>query len=112
MATYVGVPESHKAHGSGYDDERLSEIEVHGGLTFSEMCADTGDESIGVCHVAECGRPDHVWWLGFDCAHSGDVSPATLARVGHYGGWGESYKSLNYVRKEVESLADQLAKMV
>src|SRR5690606_18441494 len=28
-----------------------------------------------VCHVADAGEPDHVWWFGFDCAHCDDLSP-------------------------------------
>ena len=63
-----------------------------------------------ICHLPEPGEPDDVWWLGFDCAHLGDTTPAydaqdsgrRFARDGYY-------KNFCYVEAQVRSLAEQLA---
>ena len=62
-----------------------------------------------ICHKVEDGEDDDVWWFGFDCAHSGDVSPAfeNLTRCG-LSNRDDTYKDLDYVTREVESLARQL----
>lgn len=115
---YVGVPPEHPFHGKGYsecdDDFNYTvDVEVHGGLTYARECQETDDESKGICHVPEPGRPDNVWWFGFDCAHSGDLSPAMAAREVAMGfprmpGY-ESYRPFSYVQNECTSLAAQLA---
>lgn len=120
LCGYVGVPPTHPAYGKQYDDVS---VEVHGGLTFADKCAEAptreswerfkerghrargeakrypnGDaaqflrarvlelsnygaytqwcEAAHICHKVEPGETDDVWWLGFDCAHLGDFSPA------------------------------------
>lgn len=95
---YVGLPSGHPDHGAGSDDPP---VDVHGGLTFSRGCE--GDPITGICHVAEDG--DHVWWLGFDCAHYMDATPLLSGVIGEHG----TYRDLAYVRAEVVSLAQQLA---
>jgi hypothetical protein len=57
LCGYVGVPEGHKYYKKHYDEVPL---EVHGGLTFSDWWEDENDS---------------LWYLGFDCAHSWDLSP-------------------------------------
>lgn len=114
LCGYVGVAEGHRLFGVDYSDARLLKAEegdgryfdVHGGLTFSDHCSPSEDESRGICHVPEPGAPDHVWWFGFDCAHGGDVCPMP----GRSFDWpDQSYKDLRYVRHHVTSLAAQLA---
>lgn len=127
---YVGVAEGHPLFGVGYsecpqhcadgdswhcDHTPETMLRVHGGLTFAAECADSGDESTGICHVAAEGRPDHVWWLGFDCAHAFDASPARAARE-IARGWtpmvtSEVYRDRAYVEAEIRSLAAQLAEI-
>jgi hypothetical protein len=112
LCGYVGVPPGHRFHGSDYsavlfdtEDGDSSYPEVHGGLTFSDSCAETTrEDGRGICHIPEPGRPADVWWLGFDCAHSGDLCPS-YDRSWEYG----TYRDLEYVKREVESLARQLA---
>jgi hypothetical protein len=59
-----------------------------------------------ICHVAASGEPDPVWWLGFDCAHSGDLSPSYAKRYSY----GEDiYRPISYVERECTSLARQIA---
>lgn len=100
---YVGVAEGHRYFQKNYDDVPA---DVHGGLTFSEFCADTKDESHGICHVPDEGEPHRVWWLGFDCAHLGDLSPKYER---HFSYGDETYKSIAFVREQTIRLAEQLA---
>jgi len=104
---YVGVTEGHPSFGIEYDHV---DADVHGGLTYSDFCQDTTDESHGICHVPEPGRPHRVWWLGFDCSHLGDFVPG-MAQYGRYRlpESDEVYRDRAYVESEVRSLASQLA---
>ena len=100
---YVGVPPEHPDHGKDYDSV---DVEVHGGLTFADSCQHRED-GLGICHVPEDGRPDNVWWLGFDCAHSGDLCPGHSK---HFPAWpGDRYRTLKYVQRECKDLALQLS---
>lgn len=109
LCGYVGLPKDHPDFGKSYDD--ISDYEAHGGLTFAGSCRPNADESKHICHKAD--GDDHVWWLGFDCAHYGDISPAYEARSYHKGLASladdhESYKDFDYVTKEVTVLAATL----
>lgn len=59
-----------------------------------------------ICHVPLDGRPDDIWWFGFDCAHSGDMSPGY--RLARLHGRHEVYRDVGYVSQQCESLARQL----
>lgn len=64
---YVLIPEGHPLHGKPYDD---IEVDVHGGLTFSELV----DEDM-INHWGEklLSKEDIGGWLvGFDTAHYSD----------------------------------------
>jgi len=106
---YVGIAEGHQHFGKGYSD---LDIEVHGGLTFANKCDPAETEATGICHVPGDGEPDHVWWFGFDCAHSWDHSPDDVRRSSEGYPWtidpNSSYKSLRYVQNECAKLATQL----
>lgn len=109
---YVGVAEGHPSFGRDYDDVPA---DVHGGLTFASHCQEGPEaEAEGVCHIPDPGQPDRVWWLGFDCAHGGDLTPAHEARMAEYPGLrpflrAGVYRDLEYVRGECAGLAKQLA---
>lgn len=113
---YVAVPPGHPLHGKSYDD---ADVEVHGGLTYANACQGH------VCHVPKQGEPDDVWWFGFDCAHSGDFSPAYESRYSRKGQeaydhdealrlhavtWSAAdvYRTLDYVKEQANALAVQL----
>lgn len=105
---YVGLPPGHplhgrKAWGTGGEeeqkDDRLDRLEVHCGVTYANECAGH------ICHVPAEGEPDHVWWIGFDCGHSGDLTPGLPFRMGDRG---DSYRDLEFVVTETEGLAAQL----
>jgi hypothetical protein len=100
---YVGVPEDHPAFGKGYDEDELAGIGVHGGLTYAGESYGLPESDI--CHVPAPGRPEVLWWLGFDCAHAGDISPA----YHHTYGLNGVYRNRAYVKDEVTQLAKQLA---
>ena len=100
LCGYVGLPPDHPLHGQDYNDV---DAHVHGGLTFAGPCMEGAPEDQGVCHVPEAGRPDKVWWLGFDCAHAGDWAP-DLSRYGN-----DTYRTFDYVQHQCAVLAGQLA---
>lgn len=100
---YVGLKRGHplyeKTYMEIYDLPAGDILSVHGGLTYSEHCH--GD----ICHPSD--GQDHVWWLGFDCAHCFDLLPSGLKK-GFTALGGGVYRDLAYVKAEVESLARQL----
>lgn len=107
LCGYVGVMKGHPCYARHYDDYSLT---VHGGLTFSDFCSPHKKEH-GICHIVEDGEDDHVWWLGFDCAHCSDVIPQFEAM-----GWrrdrSAEYRTLDFVKTECTRLALQLAAIV
>lgn len=146
LCGYVGVPPGHPFHGIDYagcalawacndakgerswDCKHRPEalVDVHGGLTYADRC----NAPSGICHVAKPDEPDDVWWLGFDCAHGGDVTPAMDAMRAALGKiklpglkvptaltsgspfdevWKPTYKDVDYVKGECAQLAAQLA---
>jgi hypothetical protein len=81
LCGYVQVPEGHPLYLRPYGN---FEVSVHGGLTFS----------------CEAEAPFSGYWIGFDCAHGGDLSP----KISNSG----TYRTVLYVRDECERLIDQL----
>lgn len=120
LCGYVGVGPSHPWYRRGYTDCSLpnpcgeeycrhsigSQLDCHGGLTFSGSCDEGAPEGRGICHVAEPGDFEPARWFGFDCAHGCDVTPANKYDRGE---WNSTYKSLAYVRREVTALAIQMS---
>lgn len=98
---YVAVPPDHPAYQCDFDD---LDIDVHGGLTFAGPCRGQ------ICRAPKPGQPEDVWWLGFDCAHGGDVIPSSNEY--HFPAFpGDTYKAVPFVRREIERLAVQLKLM-
>ena len=75
-------------------DEYDLEVEVHGGITFSEI--DTLSE---------------VRWLGFDCAHGGDAADQSLVDYELPSCRFGVVRTTEYVRKECESLILQIKRL-
>lgn len=94
---YVAVTKGHPWFERHYNDV---DANVHGGLTYSEHCQG------GVCHVPAPGAEDDVWWLGFDCCHCFDVTPA-LVRLKMSVGPRETYKNIYFALQETKRLAEQ-----
>lgn len=97
---YVGIAPKHPHY--EWDHDALDYI-VHGGLTYSAKCG-------GLCDLP-AGEADALWWLGFDCAHFGDVIPSVLVFLDSRHGSSRhgSYRTIEYVRDEVAQLAEQIA---
>ena len=119
LCGYVGVPPEHPAHGHEYNDLNVA---VHGGLTYANSCNEDAEEGHGICHIPEPGRPDDVWWFGFDTGHHTDYVPGMademarivksskeLSDLAWRGFTPADYKTFDYVKTEVEALATQLA---
>lgn len=62
---YVLIPKGHKLHGVHYDN---IDVDVHGGLTFSDLVDEKWAEKLGV-------SKDYIgyWCVGFDTAHYSDT---------------------------------------
>lgn len=87
---YVGVPEGHKYFGRYIEYDELSTLKVHRGVTF-----------------AYPGTHKHFgyhWWIGFDCAHAGDLVPIWADRHRD-----ATYRDIQYVQEQCAHLAIQLA---
>lgn len=107
---YVGVPKGHGWHGRDYAE--LERVDVHGGLTYAgEFISDP----MGlVSHVTTDG--DALWWLGFDCGHFDDVTPAMHTQMTELGMDPPMFRgitsttspTLDFVRSECTRLAAQV----
>lgn len=112
LCGYVGVAPGHPWFRMPHHE---IPAEVHGSLSYGQTC----EENPHICHVPQPGEPDHVYWIGFDCAHGFDFTPSrsdtrffnqdplyveALKLLRSH----ESYKTVAYVRSEVEQLADQV----
>jgi hypothetical protein len=97
---YVGITKDHPLFRVGYCDIEQN-LDVHGGLTYS----DHWDLD------AEKPTQYRIWWLGFDCAHAWDLSPASELRKMFFGEI-PVYRNLYYVKKECQNLAAQLKAIV
>ncbi len=101
LCGYVQIPKNHFCFGKHYD---LIEIDVHGGLTFSEFVEDK-------------------YWIGFDCGHLGDLIPsneknkkehlsdksfAILKELENSSIFFSTYKNINFCIDECKSMVDQL----
>lgn len=88
---YVEVPSGHPLFGADYSGV---EVSVHGGLTFAGPMENGGS------------------WFGFDCAHYGDGEIVPIPGMPAMPGKASEPKSLEFVVRECESLASQLAEFV
>ncbi len=108
---YVGVKEPHPLFNKPYQDTYDHDLNVHGGLTFSDSCDLGSDESEGICHVPGPGDTDRVWWFGFDCAHAWDVAPGMVEAFKNVSSRDATYRTLAYVQSQCADLALQLETM-
>lgn len=99
LCGYVGIPPSHPWYGADCMDD-LGGVSVHGGVTWSGQFADA---------TWATRTPDATWWVGFDCAHAWDVTPGFTKLYGVQRDYpaGYAYRTMAYVRGEVERLAQQ-----
>jgi hypothetical protein len=105
LCGYVGITEGHPLFGRDYNEPDFPTLDVHGGLTFSDFCADSEDETRHICHLPEPGEPHRVYWLGFDCNHWDDYMPAYEKLSAILDG---EYRNVAYVQAECAKLAEGL----
>ena len=80
---YVAIPKNHSFNGDNYNEHY--NIDVHGGLTFA----------------GTINGINETWLFGFDAAHLGDATE-------YINSPGDTFKDVDYMAKECESLAKQL----
>jgi len=104
---YIGIDKENACYEKDYDS---CDIEVHGGLTY-----DGGGEN------STYPIKSNLWWIGFDCAHSGDAKDNDIINELNEGSpnldfllslndYGE-VRTLDYCVQECESVVDQLIKI-
>lgn len=86
LCGYVGVLPDHP-HATGM--RNINDLSVHGGVTWDKK-----------------GEENDLFWIGFDCGHSGDKSPKMEHRHAPYNG---TYREIFYLQEETQSLAKQLS---
>ena len=84
LCGYVKMPDDSLFCRKDYDSDPLCNLQVHGGLTYADEL------------VNEDG-----WWIGFDCAHHGDMIPYFNDHIGQY-------RDMKYVVQELKNLVHQL----
>lgn len=88
---YVEVKSNNPFFNSSLAEEKL---EVHGGVTFTGEFSNSNHPGLSSYLLK-------ISWIGFDCAHSGDLVPSLLD-------FGDTYRTLDYVMKECHRLTDQV----
>lgn len=104
LCGYVRIMKGHRLYKA--NQRRLSNLEVHGGVTFNRKMQ----------HRRYMKRG---YWIGFDCAHLGDLCPGMVAMTSSFGleaftggmDFGETYRDGAYVRAQINFLAFQLGRM-
>ena len=95
LCGYVEIPKGHPLHGVDYRNiDQL--LDVHGGLTFADR------DAPGVANRSG-------WWLGFDCAHHGDLVPQMLFFSARE--LGGTYRDFGFVKAQCEALAQQIKRV-
>jgi hypothetical protein len=104
LCGYVGVPKGHYFYEVDYTDPKVTNIDVHGGLSFA-------GPSFVHKWVDDSPLLDDVWLLGFDCNHAWDCPPGGK---GGYECWYRDYdyRDIKYVVEQANFLADQLIRLI
>lgn len=103
---YVGVTQ--QCHWWRVPYDRLTHVQAHGGLTYTDRMHKPITEPAVLHQMLELGMiPDDLWWVGFDCNHWGDLAPTATFPLQRADG--KVYRDLEYVTAEVVNLALQAA---
>ncbi|MBC1615347.1 hypothetical protein HB904_04060 [Listeria booriae] len=87
LCGYVAIPWESKLHGISIPEiEGKYDIHTHGGITYAEF------------------ERDNQYWLGFDCAHAGDLIPTFK----YFYNSGETYRDMEYVKKNLMLMVDSI----
>jgi hypothetical protein len=134
LCGYVGVPPSHPYFGWRYNDHiklapgdledaSLNDIGIVNAFCYalgggpSQGTIDLG-MTLKVHHgISWSGERDDfttqtgLWFFGFDCGHAWDVLPGLEAKFRHFDIPDRQYRDIEYVKREVTSLAFQLRQL-
>jgi len=98
LCGYIHIPKWHRLHGvdiygedTAADVDLVRDLEVHGGVTYTGRRFDDGE-----------------WYIGFDCAHVGDlfIDEEIFMRSPD-----SRYRDLEYVQEECRCLVKQLKEL-
>lgn len=112
LCGYVGVNKSHPFYGQSYDYvEKQTNNTAHGGLTFANRFK---LQRFMRLLTAEMDSKDihkiiNYWWLGFDCAHAGDLIPGMPEEFAKISARQDTYKDFPFVIDECTALAAELS---
>lgn len=128
LCGYVQVPESHRLRGVGHNEPQVQvpagwmnrKVNVAQDIGYLNLlCAavkSSEDWSLAsldlllYCHGGlTYGSGNGNGWLGFDCAHAGDLSPGlTRENLKHSWHKDDVYRDISFVRAECSRLARQI----
>lgn len=96
LCGYVGITNTHRAFKMDMDDCNFT---CHGGVTYAGHTA-----------FRDFSSSDDIWWIGFDCAHFRDLSPAMDAVMPDFieGLEKMQYRNIEFVKESIRDLADDL----
>ena len=102
---YVGVPFASKYY--GVDKNGIELIGIPNEVTYAD--SSSGDDARIRSFLK--GRPEIVWWIGFDTGGMSSDCPAHKPRDQKKFGiaWQPVYKDLNFIRPIITELAEELA---
>ena len=94
LCGYIEIPSDHELYEMGYDeieDKYQGLLPAHGGLTFSDFV-------------------DNKHWIGFDCAHYGDLKPMYVPGFEIYRNDFDNYKDMTFVENNLKKIIDFITK--
>lgn len=95
LCGYIEIPPEHELFAMNYDriEKKYDyELPVHGGLTFSGYVFNDDVNS--------------SYWIGFDCAHSGDLAPMYLEEGLQFRLPNDTYKDMSFVENNIKQIID------
>lgn len=92
LCWYVLLTKKDKRYGKDWAEIPYS---VHGGITYSS-------------HKLHLQQEEDWRWIGFDCAHAGDISLEYQLDKEYMLGTSSTYKTMEYVESELKQLVDQV----
>lgn len=105
---YVGLPPGHFGYGQDPNEAGNKfwwDYSVHWGLNFGGYVNNPEHpEPQRMWPGSKFPEENNLWWVGFDCNHSGDAVPSS---VDHIVGCND-YKDIGFVRRQIEGLLEQL----